>query len=164
MRIHRIDDAIERCEQHLSVAGSIDKIEDFLAQFLLVIICSEFENKFRELITERCSSITDKPIKDYIGNCTSRVSRSLSLKNVSGTLNLFGEMHKEEFKRRRNENKLAEDMYSNIVTNRHNVAHRAGSNATLKDVKRFYEEGHKVLDYFKDALWVEDDDSARNRH
>ena len=164
MRIRRIDDAIERCGQHLSAAGSIEKIDDFLAQFLLMLIYSEFENKFRNLITERCSSVTDEPVKKYIGNCTPKVSRSLRLNDVSDTLLLFGQIHKKEFRRRCDENRQVESMYSSIVTNRNKVAHGAGTDATLEDVKQYYEEGHKVLDYFKDALWVEDDDGARNRH
>ena len=40
--------------------------------------------------------------------------------------------------------------------NRNSVAHGEGSSATLEEVKRYYEGGHVLLDYFKDALWIED--------
>ena len=158
MRIHRIDDAIERCGRHLSSTQTADKeVENLLAQSLLILICAEFEKKFRALIMERCSSVTDKPVNKYIGSYTRTILRSLQLNAVSETLARFGPMHKEEFKCRRDKNKQTKTMYNSIVTNRNKVAHGEGSDATLKDVKQFYEGGHVVLDYFKDALWIEDD-------
>ena len=158
MRIRRIDDAIERCRKHLSAAEAIDKeVEILLAQSLLILICAEFEKKFRALIMERCSSVTDKPVNEYIGSYTQTILRSLQLDAISGTLARFGPMHKEEFMRRRGEDKQTEQMYSSIVADRNKVAHGEGSDATLEDVKQYYEGGHVLLDYFKDALWLEDD-------
>ena len=158
MRIHRIDDAIERCGKHLSAAKAVDKeVEVLLAQSLLILICAEFEKKFRALIIERCSSITDKPVSEYIGSYTQTILRSLQLDSISGTLGRFGPMHKEEFKRRREEDTQADSMYSSIVANRNKVAHGEDSSATLEDIKRYYEGGHVLLDYFKDALWIEND-------
>lgn len=154
MRIRRIDDAINRCVRHLSTAQAIDKeVESLLAQSLLILICAEFERKFRELIRERCSSISDGSIGRYIDSHIARAPRGLKLSDVSGTLAQFGSTHKEEFDRQRGENRQAEDMYSSIVSNRHRVAHGDGSNATLEEVKQYYERGHEVLDYFKDALF-----------
>lgn len=154
MRIRRIDDAIERCRKHLSSAGAVDKeVEALLAQSLLILICAEFEKKFRALIMERCSSVTDKPVNEYIGSYTQTILRSLQLDAISGTLARFGPMHKEEFMRRRDGNKQAGQMYSSIVADRNRVAHGEGSDATLEDVKQYYEMGHEVLDYFRDALF-----------
>ena len=158
MRIRRIDDAIERCRKHLSAAEAVDKeVEVLLAQSLLILVCAEFEKKFRALIMERCSSVTDKPVNEYIGSYTQTILRSLQLDAISGTLARFGPMHKEEFMRRRGEDKQAEQMYISIVADRNRVAHGEGSDATLEDVKQYYEGGHVLLDYFKDALWIEDD-------
>lgn len=154
MRIRRIDDAIERCGKHLSTAEAVDKeVEVLLAQSLLILICAEFEKKFRALIIERCSSVTDKSVSEYIGSYTQTILRSLQLDAISGTLARFGPMHKEEFMRRRDGNKQAEQMYSSIVADRNRVAHGESSDATLEDVKQYYEMGHEVLDYFRDALF-----------
>ena len=153
MRIPRIDDAIERCRRHLSAAEAIDKeVEILLAQSLLILICAEFEKKFRTLIMERCSSVTDKSVNEYIGSYTQTIPRSLQISAISDTLARFGPAHREEFKRRRDDNKQIESMYSSIVSDRNKVAHGEGSDATLEDVKQFYEGGHEVLDYFRDAL------------
>lgn len=56
------------------------------------------------------------------------------------------------------DNKIRETLY--IITNRNQVAHAEGSNATFKDVKEFYEEGHIVLDFFSEALLEDDTDSS----
>ena len=138
--------------------GAIDKeVEVLSAQSLLILICAELEKKFRALIMERCSSVTDKPVNEYIGSHTQTILRSLQLDAISGTLARFGPMHKEEFMRRRDEDKQAEQMYISIVADRNRVAHCEGSDATLEDVKQYCEGGHVLLDYFKDALWIEDD-------
>ena len=156
MRIRRIDDAIKRCMRHLSTVQTVDKeVENLLAQSLLILICAEFERKFRELIRERCSSVSDGSISKYIESHIARAPRGLKLSDVSGTLAQFGSTHKEEFDRQRGEDRQAEDMYSSIVSNRHRVAHGEGSNATLEEVKQYYERGHEVLDYFRDALFWE---------
>ena len=54
-----------------------------------------------------------------------------------------------------------EPSYENILVNRNDVAHKEGSNATMRDVKQYYEEGHVVLDYFRDALRGEGDAAGR---
>ena len=152
MRIRRIDEALERCGEHLSEIEIIDKeVESLLAQSMLILICAEFERKLRELILERCSSVSDVAIREYIGNCT-RV-RSLKASDVSGLLAQFGEICKSEFRRLLEENGEAATLYESIRNNRNRVAHGEGSNATFRDVKQYYEGGHLVLDYFREALW-----------
>ena len=43
---------------------------------------------------------------------------------------------------------------NNIITNRHNLAHKSGSSITFREVEAFYEEGHIVLDFFRGALFT----------
>lgn len=157
MRIERIDAALERCVKYLSATDTTDKeIENLLTQSLLILICAEFEKKFRELIRERCSSVNDKSINEYVESHIRRSPRGLKPSDVAGMLAQFGRAHKDEFDRRRDEDRQSESMYSSIVTNRNGVAHGQGSSATLEEVKRYYEGGHVLLDYFKDALWIEE--------
>ena len=71
---------------------------------------------------------------------------------MAGLLNRFGPPYREVFKQKMAENSRAVTCYNNIVTNRHGVAHSKGSNATFREVKQFYEEGHVVLDFFREVL------------
>jgi hypothetical protein len=155
MRIEKIDDTLERCEKHLSSVAVVDEsIENLLTQSILILICAEFESKLKGLIVERCSGVPDGSIKEYIGSCTNTVLRSLRLSDMAGFLSRFGTDHRADFRRRLAANERARSMYDSVWTNRNSVAHGEGSSATFGDVKRYYEEGHVVLDYFREALWL----------
>jgi len=56
MRILRIDQALEKCEAHLSLeAAAVEaEVQSLLAQSLVILIYAEFEQKVRELIRDRC--------------------------------------------------------------------------------------------------------------
>ena len=55
MRILRIDQALEKCEAHLSLEEAVEaEVQSLLAQSLVILIYAEFEQKVRELIRDRC--------------------------------------------------------------------------------------------------------------
>ena len=159
MRIKRIDDALMRCEEHLSRIDVVNvEVRNLLVQSLLILICAEFERKFKALTIERCSSVSDESIMSYIEKTIERTFRGLRLHDVSNLLARFGPIHKEEFKRLRGGK--TDQMYSSIVDNRNNVAHGRSSNVTIREVKLYYEEGHVVLDHFEKALGVREENHA----
>ena len=87
MRIDRIDRELARCEEHCSSAEPMDfKVENLLAGSILIPICSEFERKFKGLILERCSSVSDESIRKYIEESIRNVLRSLGIDELSGCL------------------------------------------------------------------------------
>lgn len=152
MRIDRIDRALERCEAYCR-SGEVDfEVENLLICSILILTCSEFERKYRDLILERCSTVSDDSVRKYVGEST-RI-RSMRITELTSLLGRFGPSHKEEFRQRLNENGIVKNMYDSILVNRNSVAHGEGSAASFRDVKRYYEEGHVVLDYFRDALNV----------
>jgi hypothetical protein len=132
------------------VAGT--EIENLLTRSLLVLICAEFEEKIEAMIQERCSRIPDQSIREFVASCVDAVFRSVKSNEMAGLLKRFGGDCKDKFTRKANANPVAVTFYNNIVTNRHGVAHTTGGNTTFPEVKRFYEQGHVVLDYFRDAL------------
>lgn len=153
MRIDRIDRVLTRCEAHCGSGEPIDyEVESLLTGSVLILIFSEFETRFRGLILDKCSSVSDESIRKYIEESIWHVLRSIRIDELSGLLGKFGPLHKAEFKRRLDENQKAKTMYESMLTNRRQVAHGEGSNATMRDVRRYYEEGHVVLDYFRAAL------------
>ena len=153
MRITRVDHAIERCQEHLNNTGAFGtEIENLLTQSLLVLICSEFEQKIERLIQDRCSHIPDEALKEFVGSCVGAVFRSVKSSEISGLLNRFGGEYKERFKDRVDANPRTVTYWNNIVINRHGIAHAEGTNTTFNDAKLFYENGHEVLDWVKDTL------------
>lgn len=144
---------MERCEEHLSSSSAYGtEIESLLTQSILVIMCAEFEQAIKKLVQEKCSSIEDVSIKEFLGSCVGAVFRSVNSSQIAGLLNRFGPAYKDAFKQKTEANQIAVTFYNNIVTNRHGVAHSEGSNMTFREVKQFYEEGHVVLDFVKQAL------------
>ena len=156
MRIEIIDQALANCEEYIQNSSSADEeLKNMLTQALLILMCAEFEKKFKEFILERCSEIDDDSIKEYIINKT-RI-RSLKISDISGLTGEFGEKHKSEFKRLIDGSSTPCDvLYESVRSNRNKVAHGEGCNATILDVKQYYEGAHEVLDHFKQALWVDE--------
>ena len=62
--------------------------------------------------------------------------------------------YKSEFNLKASQQPRAVTFYNNIITNRHNLAHKSGSSITFREVEAFYEEGHIVLDFFRGALFT----------
>ncbi len=155
MRISRIDKALEDCENHLSSTGSFGTpIERLLTYSLLVVIYAEFEQMVNSIVQQRCNFIEDESLRGLVSECVGSISRIQS-GNIGDLLERFGDEIKASF---RNDimatqaNQRAETFYNNLITNRHDTAHSIGSNLTFEDVKQFYEEGHVVLDFFRNSL------------
>ncbi|MGH8553001.1 MAG: HEPN domain-containing protein [Methylococcales bacterium] len=160
MRLTRIDQSLEICEEHLTRTVAYGTaIENLLTQSVLVIMCAEFEQAIERLIAEKCSSVSDPAIRDFIGSCVGTVFRSVKFSEMAGLLKRFGPPLRDAFKDKTDNNPRAVTYYNNIVENRHGVAHSAGSNVTFIELKKFYEEGHIVLDFFRDSLLISQSDS-----
>lgn len=76
----------------------------------------------------------------------------MKVSDLSGLLGKFDPSYKDIFNQRINENGRAKITYDSVLVNRNNVAHGRGTSATFEDVKMYYEKGHVVLDYFRQAL------------
>ena len=159
MRILRIDQALEKCEAHLSLEETVEaEVQSLLVQSLVILIYAEFEQKARELIRDRCRNAvaTDDSVREFLDSCAKSALRGLKISEIAGLLNRFGESHKEVFNQRLDQNQRAKNMYDSILSNRHRIAHGEGSAVTVGDVKQYYEHGHCVLDYLHDALFQDE--------
>lgn len=158
MRILRIDQALEKCQSHLSSGAIGIEIENLLTQSLLILIYAEFERAIKKSINERCSSISDDSVKNFAVGCTDRVFRGLRIDEMAGLLGQFDKSCKEAFNRGLDPE--TRNMYTNILNNRHQVAHGEGSHVTFLEVKQSYEHAHVVLDCFRESLFQNVNGSA----
>ena len=161
MLVARIDRALEDCENHLASTGSFGtSIERLLTDSLLVVIYAEFEQTINSIVQQRCDSIEDDSLRQLVRECIGSVSRIQS-SNIGDLLQRFGDQRRESFRSditANQANQRAETFYNNLIMNRHDTAHSIGSNLSFADVKQFYQEGHAVLDFFKEALLSMDAD------
>ena len=156
MRIVRLDETLEKCHEHLSITSTYGtEIESLMTYSVLVLMCAEFEKTIEDILREKCASVADPSISAFFQSCVTAVFRSVGSSELAGLLNRFGPVYKASFTRSANENPIPVTFYNNIVVNRHRVAHSTGTNATFMEARRFYEEGHVVLDFFRNALLVE---------
>lgn len=151
MNIKVIDHALEDIQ---NFSGN-SRIKDLLTQALLILICAQFEKEIVNFLTRRCASVSDEVVKSFIDDYIQGAAlRSLRISHLSGLLKKFDPSYKEMFLERINNNGQAKVTYDSILTNRNSVAHGEGTNATFEDVKKYYEKGHVILDYFERALRV----------
>ena len=153
MRLARIDKALEDCETHLHDTGAWNiEIERLLTYSVLVIVYEEIEQTVKTIIREKCTSITDEPLRAFVESNIDAAVRRIWSSDLAGLLSRFGSEYKSGFNIKTLGNPRAVTFYNNLIANRHDTSHSSGSNATFADVKRFYEEGHIVLDFFRDML------------
>ena len=153
MRLARVDKALEDCENHLQSTGSWNtEIEQLLTYSLLIIIAAELEQAVRAIIQEKCDSIEDRAIREFVESSGGAVMRSIRSSELAGLLNRFGSGYKADFTSKTKASPRAETYYNNLITNRNDTSHSTGSLSTFMEVKSFYEEGHTVLDFFRDTL------------
>jgi len=151
MRVKEIDQALEDIKD----SSENDRIKDLLTQSLLILIYAQFEKEIKNLLLQRCESVSDQAVKSFVHKHVQKSAlRSLKVTELSGLLKQFNPSYKENFTKKIREDDQAQVTYESLLNNRHSVAHGGGINATFEEVKRFYEKGHKVLDYFEEALHV----------
>ena len=158
MRFARIDEALEVCENHLHSTGSSGTIiERLMSDSLLVIIYAEFEQTVEKIVQEKYEAIQDESLRTFIKSFSGRDSRGVLPRGIKSSeladfLAKFGDAYKSEFRGKLYLNQRRETFYNNLITNRHDTAHSSGSNATFMDINDFYQEGHLVLDFFRETL------------
>ena len=156
MRIERVDEVLKIYDENFPKKYEMNpRLEFILAQALLVVIYSEFEKKFKNMVVERFSLAQDRSPANYISSFRRGSILGLKLGDISGFIGRFGQEHRDTFKGLIKQNGIACDMYNSIVINRHEAAHGSGSSETISGVKKLYDSGHIVLDLFEQALWAE---------
>ncbi len=147
MRLPEIDHAIEVCERHLEHTKAFgSEIEIYLTGYLVVFICSIFEDRIESLVNDRANKSADSFLASFVRSAMDQLFRSLKTSELVGLFHRFGAEHGKRFRIELKKNERAETFFNNLVLKRHDTAHKAGSDLTFSEVVQFYSEGHMVLD------------------
>ena len=156
MKIPEIDIAIENCQRHLTTSksqGSI--IELYLTRYLLIFIIAQFENQIFQIIRNRvqCKQGGQK-INNYLEFNLKIYYLGIKASRLADSLGMFGEQYKTAFKTKMAQtgNQNAVTAYNKLVINRHDTAHRLGSQISFQELIKSYNEGHAVLDMLDESL------------
>jgi hypothetical protein len=152
MTFGNLDTLIQRCEAHLDTTGTRNtEIENYFVQFLLIRICAEYEARVTSLVHRRCSRPRDSHIKSFAQQTAIYVCKRFDISDIGKLLARFGEDYRTVF-RGNAMSGTAHVSWDNIYTNRQAVAHEAGTQMSLGDLKTNYADSLTVLDYLALAL------------
>lgn len=157
MRIKRIDRILAVCAEHLETTDSYGtEIETLLTYALVVRLYAEFEQQIRDIIAEKSGAIAAEELRTAFDARIKDHDRGIRVRNLSELLASFGAPYRASWAARLTGNPRAVTDYGLIVAKRHETAHSAGSNATFREVRDWYEAGHIVLDFFRETLFAID--------
>jgi len=153
MKLADVESAIKLCEEHLkSTDTKGTEIESILTKYLLVHICGAYETEIKNMVTLRAGRTGDKEVESFVKN-TIKTFRSLKIEEIKGNLGRFSDGCKSIFDSKI-KNTEAEARYSNIITNRHLVAHGNEINITFDELVISYQKAGDVLGAIKEALGI----------
>ena len=149
-----IENAIKLCDSHLSVTKSRGSdIEAYLTKYLLILLCSSYEKRIRDIIIERVKRANDLDLVSFVDKIYRYSLRSLRISEMRGNLlNRFSERYVAEFDRKIIPNDDAAIKYSNIVENRHAAAHGGTVNMTFGELVNSYKIAEAVINSLSEIL------------
>lgn len=149
------NEAIELCKEHLERTNSLGSpVEAFFVQYLLVIICAEYEQTIESLVEKRAARIGDPEITSFIRSATGRLFRSTHLSDIGGLLGRFSGQVKDSFMGDVRDTEAHRSL-DTIVSNRDAVAHGAGSvQLTFAELVTSYQASKTILERAAAALCV----------
>jgi len=149
-----IEYAIQLCEGHLDVTNSKGSdIEAYLTKYLLILLCSSYEKRIREIIIERVKKANDLELISFVDKIYRYSLRTLRLSEMRGNLlKRFSEKYVEEFDRKIIPNDDPAIKYSNIVENRHAAAHGGTVNMTFGELVNSYKTAEVVISSLSEVL------------
>ena len=149
-----IEYAIKLCDSHLCVTNSRGSdIEAYLTKYLLILICSNYENRIREMIIERVKRTNDLELISFVDKTYRSFQRYLRISEMRGNLlKRFSEQYVTEFDRKIIPNDDPAIKYNNIVENRHAAAHGGTVNMTFSELVDSYKIAEAVINSLSEIL------------
>ena len=154
MKLIKVENTIKLCKEHLDITGTKGtEIESILTKYLLVYICGAYETEIKKMVAERAAKAGDKELESFIRS-TIKTFRSLSIEDIRGSLlGRFSDGYKSSF-----DSKIlgteAATRFSNIILNRHSLAHGKEINITFDELVESYYKAEEVLIAIKEALCI----------
>ncbi len=147
----RTKSAVEDCERHLTSSAAFGtEIEAYLTQYLLVVLCADIQQEIYRISEARALVVKDEAISAYVAAAARRVLRSVGKDEIAKYVGMFGPNHKTKL------NSLINDAdvttFNNAVSNRHDVAHKHGTQITFRELKGAVSAAQKILKGVEQSL------------
>lgn len=154
MKLPKVESAIKLCKDHLdNTRAKGTEIESILTKYLLVYICGAYEIEIKRMVTQRAGKTGDREIESFVMN-TIKTFRSLRMRDIrENLLGRFSDGCKAAFDSKVTGTE-AETRFTNIILNRHSIAHGREIHMTFDELVESYYKAGTVLTAIKDALGV----------
>jgi len=145
---------IENCERHLTLVNTNEKleIEAYLTQHALVVMCADIQQELYSILENRANMACDEELKNFSISAGKKVLRSIGKSELSGFVSNFSNEAKIFLNAHANDREVT--LYNSAVSNRHDVAHKSGSNVTFRELKDIVIAAEKILDVVEQAISV----------
>ena len=144
--------AFEECRNHIEekqLTGT--PIEFFLTQYLLVLLSADMQEEISRI---SIGTITRSPeshhLEKFVTESIGKLLRSVGKSELAGLLGHFGEEVKIDFNSRLDEVDVS--LYSNVITARHKVAHKNGSEISFIDLEKGISSAVRIIAAYEAAL------------
>lgn len=158
MDFTRIDHAMSVCKSHLVATSTANtEIESYLVGYLLSVIYAEFEQRIRAMVCKRAERASDVDVHNFVVSAVGRLMRGIKIAEVKGIIGQFHPQCSADLDAQVNDSQML-TMYTNMILNRHGVAHVSGSNMTFLELEASLVHGKLVVEAVAIALGLTDDE------
>ena len=147
----RTKSVIDDCAEHLRSSDAFGTaIESYLTQHLLVVLCADIQQAIYRLSEERASVAQDTALSSYVSATSRKVLRSVGKGEIAKFVGMFSVESRDKL------NSMIEDhevtIFNNAVSDRHDVAHKQGSQITFNELQRAVVVAEKLLNAVEQCL------------
>lgn len=143
MSLARTIAAFDFIEAQIKALNIDPFVQSCLSQYLAVTFYAEMEERVAEIVTTQLQEFTNEPIGAYLASNIDKIIRRTPKSDIADLVASFG----TEFKTAFNEliSEIDVSRYANVITARHGVGHKQGSNITMADIQDGILVAEKIL-------------------
>lgn len=150
MRLTRTQAAHNIVAEYVATNKPDKFIENCLTQHLAVVFYSEMEERVAEIIETKLTKFTSGAIGRFLLSNMEGIIRRTRKSDITSLVSMLSDEAKMKF----DSGILPNDVstYSNVITARHNVGHKQGSQVTLVELEQGILAANKILAAVDDCL------------
>lgn len=150
MSLDRTDAILKIVEEAVRGGALPGPTQSFLAQYIAVVLYSEMEEKVSDIVKCHLEQFTDQAVANFVTNSLADLLKRIPKSDISKLTARFGDDFKTRFNDAVEERRVS--LYSNVISARHEIGHRRGSNITVSEVREGHTAANHILDVLKDCL------------
>lgn len=154
MKLERTAAILDIVEAAATDGTLVGPTQSFLAQYLAVVLYSEMEERVADIVKAHLEKYTHEAVATFVSTTMADVIRRLPKSDIAKLAARFGDNFKIQFNSATQEHKVA--IYGNVISARHEIGHRRGSNITIAEVRAGHDAANHILEVLSTCLTAMD--------